>query len=110
MTGVQVPPELQPLITLLILLVIFYGAVWIYRKLHPRDDGKSIQGDYNTILNITARHLHLTPGKLDEIVQEATKGPMRRAVAKAAQPGLRAGWERLVRKTSDSPNSQNCER
>ncbi|MCC8950364.1 hypothetical protein H8A97_36155 [Bradyrhizobium sp. Arg62] len=56
MTGVTVPEEYQTLVSLLILLVIFYGANWIYKKVNPKKEssGTTINGHYNTILNITA--------------------------------------------------------
>lgn len=87
MTGVMIPDQYQPLVTLLILLVIFYGANWVYRKVNPKKEasGTTINGNYNTILNVTAGHLNVTPEKLDEIVKDVTKGPMRKAVGKAAQ-------------------------
>lgn len=87
MTGVTIPDQYQPLVTLLILLVIFYGANWVYRKVNPKKEssGTTINGNYNTILNVTASRLSVTPERLDEIVKEVTKGPMRKAVGKAAQ-------------------------
>lgn len=87
MTGVTIPDQYQPLVTLLILLVIFYGANWVYRKVNPKKEatGTTINGNYNTILNVTADHLSVTPEKLEEIVKDVTKGPMRKAVGKAAQ-------------------------
>lgn len=85
MTGVKIPEEYQALVTLLILLVVFYGAVWLYKKINPTKEGTHIRGDYNTILNITAKSLNVTPEKLEEIVKDATKGPNKKSVAKAAQ-------------------------
>lgn len=87
MTGVTIPDEYQSLVTLLILAVMFYGANWVFRKVNPKKDatGTVISGNYNTVLNITAGHLSLTPEKLDGIIKDVTKGPMRKAVGKAAQ-------------------------
>jgi hypothetical protein len=102
LTGAEVPKEYQTLLTLLILLVIFYGAVWVYRRIHaPKDgDGGHIHNQYNSLLHLTAENLHIAPEALDSIIQDATKGPTRKAVGKAAQrffkPAQRNGAGRVV--------------
>jgi hypothetical protein len=100
MTGTDIPKEYEPIIALIILLLFFYGARWLYNKVHKTSDGAlNINGSYNNILQISAERLSIEPSKLESILAEATKGPNKKATAKAAQrffkPAQRNGTGRI---------------
>ena len=92
MTGIEIIEKYQTVTTLLVILVALYGARFVYHKLRGKDapPPASIQGDYNRVINITAKHLHITPDALDQAVGASVDaqapGVIARATARFMKP------------------------
>lgn len=69
-TGYDILQKYETVVTLLVILIALYGARLVYDKLRGKSAAPpaSIQGDYNRVLNITAKNLHITPGALEQAV------------------------------------------
>lgn len=68
--GVDVPQEYEWALSLFVLLIVLYGARYIYQKVNPSKEPSAIQGDYNTVVNLTARTVKVTPEQLEKAVQK----------------------------------------
>ena len=94
LTGIEILDQHKTIVTLLVILVVLYGARIIYKKFVEKsgksDDGpSSIQGDYNTVLNIAAKNLHVSETDLDGAVADA--------VNEGRQKGLWTAIRRFLR-------------
>ena len=93
MTGLEILQQHQTIVTLLVILIVLYGARAIYERFVKRsgktdDKPSSIQGNYNAVLTIAAEHLHISETGLDAAISGA--------VNKGDQRGLRAAIRRFL--------------
>lgn len=92
MFGVEIPAEYRSLVTLVVLLVAVYGIDWVYKRLTKKgaekissdERGTTINGNYNTVLNVAAPLLDKTPEALNAALERAIPPKERGALAKSA--------------------------
>lgn len=71
--GTEVPPEFRTLVSIIVILIVLYGASKLY-NLYRKKDGNipnhqpSIQGDYNTALTIVTKNLVISESDLDSAI------------------------------------------
>lgn len=111
-TGVEILEKYDTVVTLLILLLVLYGAKFLYSKLRgeaaPEPTG--INGNYNTVLNVSAKHLHITPDvfekALGESVEGRPKGVLSAATARFMKPAKRGGATKIEARGGAEINGQ----
>lgn len=74
--GVDVPEQLEPLITLLTIAAVYWVARFIYdtvrkKDLEPPKVESHITGEHNAIVNIIADRLELTPEVIERALEKA---------------------------------------
>lgn len=85
LTGVAVPEKYDTIVTLLVILVVLYGAKFVYQKFRgEREQPASINGNYNTVLNITADTLNVSSDALDATIREAVHKKPQKDIISAA--------------------------
>lgn len=86
----DIPKDYEWVVALLVLLIVLRVAQGVYSKIYPKKEPPAaIAGNYNTIVNITAKTIHVSPELLDNATQRAAaKGgrSLARAVARFLQP------------------------
>lgn len=99
-TGLDILEQHKTVVTLLVILVVLYVARAIYeRVIGKRGEGAeklpAIQGDYNTVLNITADRLQVSSESLDDAVAVAAASRDSRGLVSAIRrffaPAKRGG-------------------
>ena len=103
MFGLSIPPEYQPLASIALLLVALSVAKFAINAVQnkKKDDNKPsihIQGDYNTIVNLAAEKLNLTPDQVETALHESLPPNKRRSLIKSVTNFFRP-------KTEDNANS-----
>lgn len=85
LTGMAVPEKYDTIVTLIVILVVLYGAKFVYSKFRgDRENPASINGDYNNVLNITADTLNISSDALDSAVRGAVHQQPQRDIIDAA--------------------------
>ncbi len=84
LTGVNVPEEYDTLVTLLILLVVLYGSKFVWKKFRgdTAPAPSQINGNYNTILNLTATTINIEPEAISKAVEKSVSS---RSIKKITQ-------------------------
>ena len=85
LTGVEILEQHKTIVTLLVILVVLYGARVIYERFIKKsskdsDVPSSIEGDYNAVLNITAKNLNVSESALDSSIADAVNKGSRRVL------------------------------
>lgn len=70
-TGVQALQEHSKLISLVIIGLILLGGIWLHSQLFPSEKAIHIEGDYNTIINLTADEAGLPPETVKDAIEKA---------------------------------------
>lgn len=108
LTGYKLDERFDTLVTVVLLLLLFWGARYITTRVTRKDavHGASlpappaIQGDYNTYINIAADKLSVTSERIEEAVEAVAKGTRRQTLSRAAidlfRPAKRGGNGRIV--------------
>ncbi|HEV2557384.1 MAG TPA: hypothetical protein VGU45_02035 [Microvirga sp.] len=105
MTGLDISDRYDTLVTVLVLILMFYGASYLIRRLRQKDGTSEpppphIQGNYNTYINIASSQLGMEPERLERVVEQVAKGSRARTVSRAAidlfRPAKRGGDGRIV--------------
>lgn len=108
LTGVQVPERYDTLVTVLFLLLLFWGSRYVTARVRRREEAgpappppPAVQGDYNTYVHIAAGQLNVPPERIEQAVEAvATKGNRRQTLSRAAvdlfRPAKRGGNGRIV--------------
>lgn len=62
-TGIDVPEQYDSLVTLGVLCLALAGGIYVYKRVFPGETGGlQIRGNYNTVVQVTAERLNITPG------------------------------------------------
>jgi hypothetical protein len=105
LTGTAVPDRYKSVVTLLVLVILIYGAQYIVQRLSKKKNGDdsppapAIQGSYNTYISLTARTLNITDDRLSEAVADVAsknKRPLTRATIDLLRPAKRGGGTRIT--------------
>lgn len=110
LTGYKLDERFDTLVTVSILLLLFWGARYVTARVQRKDGSQgvgapvsappAIQGDYNTYINIAADKLSVTPERIEEAVEAVAKGNRRQTLSRAAidlfRPAKRGGNGRIV--------------
>ncbi len=122
LTGYRIDERFDTLVTVLFLVLLFWGVRHLASRA-ARDSSKaeipqvgqptttpSIQGDYNTYINIAAEQLSVTPEQVEQAVESVAKGPRRQTLTRAAidlmRPAKRGGNSRIVPRGTPEISSQ----
>ncbi len=101
LTGIEVGERFDTLVTVLVLVLVFYGGRYIVGRLRPNGSqtGSRIQGDYNTYVNLAGSIIGATPEAVEQAVENAVQGNKKRTVGRAAidffRPAKRDGGGRI---------------
>jgi hypothetical protein len=117
LTGYKVSERYDTLVTVLVLLLLFWGVRHIQSRLQAKKSPAAspgtpaVQGDYNTYINIAAEQLNLTPEHIEHAVEAvASKGNRRQVLSRAAidlfRPAKRGGNGRIVPKGTPEVSPQ----
>jgi len=101
LTGYQVPDDLKPILSIIIIILLYYGAKTLFERGGKKDAAPPhIQGDYNTYISIAAQKLALPPGTVEKAVEAAAGGKRKSRVARSAidlfRPAKRGGNGRII--------------
>ena len=93
MFGITVPPEYQPVVSAVILLIALYVGRYAFNAIAAKKGQKTtpihIQGTYNTVLNVVASHLHLTADQVEKALHKTVPPTKRRSLIKSVTSFLR---------------------
>ncbi len=82
--GVDIPEDMEPLVTLAALAVTYFVARFAYDAIRSRKKDRSasthIEGDYNTVLNIMADKLNISQSAIEDALQDTVTPPKRRSL------------------------------
>ena len=86
--GIDIPEELEVLVTLATLAVAYWVARFAYEKLRGAGAkappaSTHIEGDYNTVINVIGSKLHIAPARVEQALLEGVPMPKRRALIRS---------------------------
>lgn len=95
-SGMQILPEYREWVTAFVILLVLYGGKAIHRRLRGDDKPPhAIQGDYNTVINVTAKNLHVSPDVLARAVADTVdpipKKTLTSTIGRFIRPAKRNG-------------------
>jgi hypothetical protein len=101
LTGIQVPDDLKPILSIIIIILLYYGAKALFERGGKKESAPPhIQGDYNTYINVAAAKMNLLPDTLNKAVEAAAGGKRKSKVARSAidlfRPAKRGGNGRII--------------
>ncbi|WP_157619376.1 hypothetical protein [Skermanella stibiiresistens] len=95
-TGFSIDERYDTIVTVLFLIVLFYGSRLLFSRRGKSEDGSkltstpfngvppAIEGNYNNYINIAAQNLSVSPKRIEEAVEQAVGKKSKGSVAKAA--------------------------
>lgn len=92
--GIDVPSDLEALVTVLVLVIAVYGiakAIEIFGSKKAAEDGEapSIQGNFNTVLNVGGDIIGVEPERIAEALERRYQGRRGRTLARRALEFIR---------------------
>ena len=102
-TGMGIPDEYDTVVTVLALILLFYGAQYVISRVKKKSAeiaAPNIFGNYNTYINIASSKLGVPREKLEDALDETVKGNTKRYLARAEvdlfRPAKRGGDGRII--------------
>jgi len=84
LTGVPVPDSYDTIVTVITLIIIFYGVDWVLQKIAPTGPSQKIQRMFNGLVDEAASGLGVPREKIIGTLEERYGGNKIRSIAKSA--------------------------
>jgi hypothetical protein len=105
LTGADVPAEADTLVTVVVLLIVVYFAIKIYKRLFPEKTPVHLEGDYNTYINIVSNKFDVKPEQLEQALEAIFRSGDKRTLNKAVLDFFRPA-KRGRRAAVNSPGTE----
>lgn len=70
-TGVQVLQDNSKILSYVVIALILFGGLFLYGKIFPGEKATHIEGDYNTIINLTAEEAGISSEAVKAAIEKA---------------------------------------
>lgn len=104
-TGVRIPDEIRPILSVVFILLVFYGLKACAKKISGKKDDATpvpptISGDYNTYINLASATLNVPPHQIENAVAAVVTDKRKELVEKASinfvKPAKRGDYGRIL--------------
>ena len=104
LTGVEIPEQYDTIVTLMVLLVVLYTGRMVFAKFKKDEHNRplAIEGNYNTILNLTAKTINVGPDILSSAVADTVESRPAKSIRDAD-----TRFFRLAKKGGAAPINSN---
>lgn len=85
LTGVDVPDKYDTLLTVVVLILSFYGADYLYRRFVSDKRPAAISDNRDKLLYVAGDYFNVTQDHIRETIEETTKGVKKLSLAKATK-------------------------